>query len=409
MSTLRLYFSGQWLDPTSPCEWALCDDTGAMLQTGTDLLANLPKGHECVGILAPDRVLSFSSTLPPGSKRRLQTALPFIAEEHTWSEPENNHVVLGPLLADGRTMLAVVDKAWLARIIDACHAAKLNVRRIIVETFMPPLAAESWALVWNGHSGFLRTGIASGMVLDGDNETVPLAVQLYLRTATPPKQITVSCPPSAEQRLPNWHNLTIPMVLGATWDWRSAAISAQALNIMWGDLAPSIRIKEWWPNLRPVALILLALFLIETMGIHIEWAMLTQERSALTQDMQRSFRSAFGEGSTLVNAPLQMQRNLGELRHTAGLPDDGDFLPLLELAAGRLNTLPASSLRSLHYEGGRLDADIKLPRNEDFMQLQQDLQNSGLSVRMGEIKNAGDGMQARLSIAHGNPVSGDRP
>lgn len=172
--------------------------------------------------------------------------------------------------------------------------------------------------------------------------------------------------------------------------------------MLWGELAPSIRLKEWWPSMRPVALLLLALFLIEAIGTNIEWAMLTQERKTLTDSMQRSFRSAFGEGSALVNAPLQMQRNLAEIRHAAGLPDEGDFLPLINLAAVRLNELPAGSVRNLHYETGRLDVDIKLARNEDFHKLQSALQKSGLNVRMGELQNSGDSVQSRLTLMSGN-------
>ncbi len=429
MSSLRIYFTDKWRDPTSPCEWALCDDSGKLLQTGHDPLANLPKGHECIAILAPDRVLSIASTLPPGLKRRWRTALPFIAEEYTLTEPDNNHVVPGKMLDDGRTALAVVDKTWLSRIIEACRSAKITLRRIIPETFMPPLEAGSWTMIWDGKNGFLRTGVTSGLALDGNDHAMPLGLQLQLRTATLPQKIVVSFPQatsshipqgdnegtmSATQQLPAWHNLSVPLVSGAAWDWRRASIPSEALNMLWGELAPSIRLKEWWPNVRPVTLLLLALFLIEAIGTNIEWTMLTQERKALTDSMQRSFRSAFGEGSALVNAPLQMQRNLAEMRHAAGLPDEGDFLPLINLAAVRLNDLPAGSVRNLHYETGRLDVDIKLARNEDFHKLQSALQKSGLNVRVGELQNSGDSVQSRLTLMSGNvpfdnPSTGAKP
>ena len=417
MSSLRIYFTNKWRDPTSPCEWALCDDSGKLFQTGHDPLANLPKGHECIAILAPDRVLSIASTLPPGLKRRWRAALPFIAEEYTLTEPDNNHVVPGKMLDDGRTALAVVDKTWLGRIIEACRNAKITLRRIIPETFMPPLEAGSWTMIWDGESGFLRTGATSGLALDGNDHAMPLGLQLQLHTATLPQKIVVCFPQatsshipqggnegtmSATQQLPAWHNLSVPLVSGAAWDWRRAPIPSEALNMLWGELAPSIRLKEWWPNVRPVALLLLALFLIEAIGTNIEWTMLTQERKALTDSIQRSFRSAFGEGSALVNAPLQMQRNLAEMRHAAGLPDEGDFLPLINLAAVRLNELPAGSVRNLHYETGRLDVDIKLARNEDFHKLQSALQKSGLNVRVGELQNSGDSVQSRLTLMSGN-------
>lgn len=404
MSILRIYFSGLWRDSTTPCPWALCDETGAVLQSGNDPLAALPKCQECIAIVAPDRVLCIGVKLPPGSRRRWQAALPFVAEEHTLPDPEENHVVPGPAQAGGRIMLAVVDKPWLRRIVDACRTANLPLRRMIPETFLPALAPETWTLVWNGSGGFVRTGSASGMALDnGDTNTAPLALRLRLNPAQAslPEKIEVRFPqhvPEAQRALPQWDDLPVTLSAGQAWDWRRAAIPDDALNLLWGDFAPRARISEWWPKLRPAALILLAALGVEAIGANIEWAMLTNEKKALTQDMARSFRTAFGDAGTLVNAPLQMQRNLADLRHTAGLPDDGDFLPLLDAAAPTIAGLPIGSVRALHYESGRLDVDIKLGSGSEIQGLRQRLQNKGLGVRMGDIHDAGNGAEARLTL-----------
>lgn len=412
MSTLRIYFSGLWRDSSSPCPWALTDESGAVLQSGNDPLASLPKGMECIAIAAPDRVLSIGARLPPGRRRRWQAALPFVAEEYTLPDPEDNHAVPGPVLTDGRMMLAVVDKPWLRRIVDACRTANLPLRRMVPETFLPVLAPQTWALVWDGSSGFVRTGAASGMALDsGDAHTAPLALRLSLNSAqnnspaSLPKKIEVRFPqhvPEAQRILPQWNDLPAALSAGPAWDWRRAAIQDDALNLLWGDFAPRARIGEWWPKLRPAALILLAALGVETIGANIEWTMLAHERKTLMQDMERSFRSAFGEAGMLVNAPLQMQRNLAELRHSAGLPDDGDFLPLLDAAAPALAALPAGSVRGLHYESGRLDVDIKLARSSDFQDLRQRLQNKVPGVQLGGIHDAGNGAEARLTLLPGD-------
>lgn len=411
MSILRIYFSGSWRDSTSPCPWALCDENGAVLQSGNDPLAALPKGKECIAIAAPDRVLSISAKMPPGSRRRWQAALPFVAEEHTLPDPEDNHVVPGPVLADGRMMLAVVDKPWLKRIVEAFRTANLPLRRMVPETFLPPLTPGAWTLVWDGSSGFLRTGDASGMALDeGDALAAPLALQLNLnsvRNSSPaslPEKIEVHFPQhvsEAQRILPQW-NLPAAISASTVWDWRHAPIPDDALNLLWGDFAPRARISEWWPKLRPAALILLAALGVEAIGANIEWALLAHEKKTLTRDMERSFRAAFGEAGTLVNAPLQMQRNLAELRHSTGLPDDGDFLPLLDASAPTLSMLPAGSVRGLHYESGRLDVDIKLSRGSDIQDLRLRLRNKGLGVQLGDIRDVGDGAEARLTLLSGD-------
>lgn len=412
MSILRIYFSGTWRDSTSPCPWVLCDESGTMLQSGIDPLAALPKSNECIAVIAPDRVLSVSAKLPPGSRRRWQAALPFVAEEYTLPDPEDNHVVPGPAQADGRIMLAVIDKPWLKRIVEACRTANLNLRRMVPETFLPALTAGNWTLIWDGNNGFLKTGPANGMALDsGDADTAPLALRLSLNSGknSPPVSLPEKIElrfaqhvPEAQQTLPLWNDLPVALSAGSAWDWRCAPIPADALNLLWGGFAPRAKISEWWPKLRPAAFILLAVLGVEIVGSNIEWAMLANEKKMLTRNMERSFRTAFGEAGTLVNAPLQMQRNLAELRHSVGLPDGSDFLPLLDSAALSLIALPAGSVRGFHYESGRLDVDIKLSRSSEFQELRQHLQNNGLTVQMGEIHDTGNGVETRIALLPGD-------
>ena len=403
MSVLRIYFSGLWHDSTSPCPWALCDEQGALLRSGVSTIADLPKGHECIAIVAADRVLNIAVTLPPGGRRRWQAVLPFVAEEFTLTDPEDNHVVPGQALADGRRMLAVIDKSWLTRILDAARNANLSLRRMLAESLLPPLAADSWTLVWDGNSGFVKTGAANGMALDaGDGNTSPLALRLSLDAAPQlPKKIELRFTQDVltEQRnMPHWPDLQMPLVAGTDWDWRRAVIAEDALNLLWGSFAPRAKIQEWWPKLRPAGFLLLALLAVEIVGSNIEWAMLAGEQRLLAKDMQRTFRQTFGEAVTLVNAPLQMQRSLAELRHAAGLPDTGDFLPLLDLASSTLARLPAGGVVGIHYEAGRLDIDVRLASRADFAALKQNMQHGGLGVRLGEIRDLGNAVEARLTL-----------
>lgn len=403
MSELRIYLSNQWRDSTSPCPWALCDDKGAMLQSGIATMATLPKGHDCVAIVAADRVLHVAATVPAGGRRRWQTVLPFVAEEFTLAEPEDNHVVPGDALADGRRMLAVMDKNWLTHIVEAAHAAKLSLRRMVAETFLPALATDSWTMVWDGRDGFVRTGAASGTALDmGDETSAPLALRLSLDKAPQlPKKIELNFlhdTPADQRNLPQWPDVQIPVVAGADWDWRRVVIPDNALNLLWGDFTPRAKLEEWWPKLRPAVFLLLAVLVVEVVGSNIEWAMLVYEKNQLTKNMQHTFRATFGETVTLVNPSLQMQRNLAEAKHVSGIPDAGDFLPLFNRASGSLTALPAGSVVGMHYESGRLDIDIKLARTSDFLKLKQVLQNSRVNARMGEIRDTGNGAEARVTI-----------
>ena len=266
---------------------------------------------------------------------------------------------------------------------------------------MPALSADTWTLVWDGCSGFLRTSPTTGLALDsGNRETPPLALHLSLAATgiNAPRQIELRfVGTTAQTALPAW-DLPVPLILGEAWDWRRAPISAATPNLLWGDFAPPIRLFDGLAKLRPLLFILLAALLIEVIGTHIEWIMLAQERHALTQTEKQIFHAAFGDETTLVDAPLQMQRNLAGLRHAAGIADDTDFIPLLDNATQALGTPDSGALRGLNYESGKLELDLKLAQPADFEMLASKLQNRGIRVRTSDMHDLGDGSQAKLTL-----------
>ena len=370
------------------------------MQQGVSPLALMPKTLDCIGIVAADRVLIFTTPKPPGAARRWQAALPFIAEEHTLTDPDDTHAVPATTTEAGTIAVSVMTKSWLKQIVTATKAAGLPLRRLVTESLMPALQADSWTLVWNGRNGFLRTSFTTGLALDnGSQDTPPLALILSLTAAgvRAPLRIELRFAESASQTvLPSW-DLPVPLVLGETWDWQRAPISDVTPNLLWGDFTPPMRLFDGLPKLRPALFILLAAFAIEVIGTHIEWAMLASEKHALTLQAEHIFRGAFGDDSTLVDPPLQMQRNLAALRHTAGVADDADFISLLDTVTPSLGK--AGTVRGFNYESGKLELDLKLAKAADFETLEKKLQNSGLRVRTSDMHDMGDGTQAKLTLS----------
>jgi general secretion pathway protein L len=395
MNLLRIYFSSQWRDSSSHCPWALCDESGAVLQQGFSPLAFMPRAPECIGIIASDRVLFFTAAKPPGNKRRWQAALPFIAEEHTLSEPDEIHAAAAESQEAGKIAVSVMAKPWLKQIIIA--TASLPLRRLIAESLIPALPAGGWTLVMDGQNGFLRTSLNTAIALDcADQQTPPLALKLSLKAAAShiPSQIELRFLPSDQTAvLPAW-DLPMPLVHGKTWDWTDAPISDATPNLLCGDFRPTPRLFDGLSKMRPVLFILIAVFLIEVVGTHLEWIKLAGEKQALMQNMEHIFRNTFGDESTLVDAPLQMQRNLAGLRHAAGVVDDADFIALLDRTAPLLG----KSVHSLNYESGRLELDVKLATSQDFDRLETSLKNKALKVRISDMHNTNNGRQAKLAI-----------
>jgi len=81
-------------------------------------------------------------------------------------------------------------------------------------------------------------------------------------------------------------------------------------------------------------------------------ALLAGEKHQLVSGMTETFRETFGADATIVDAPLQMRRNIARLRHAAGVSDDADFSPLLEKFSGASGSIPGNTLRTLRYDDG---------------------------------------------------------
>lgn len=402
MSVLRIYFSSQWRDSASVCAWALCEESGAVVQTGSGTLASMPKGNECIGIVAPERTVFLDVNAPPGARRQWKTALSFLAEGQTLPDPEENHVVQCGVPEHGRVHLAVMDRAWMRRIVEACRASGLQLRRMLSETMLLPLAGAGWRLAWDGAGGFIRTGAHSGLALDtGDAGTPPVALRLLLdQPETRPDKITVNVMPGASgaaASLPSWANFPVPLAEGGQWDWRRADIPADASNLLAGELAPPSRPMEWWPKLRPAIYIVLALLLVEVVGYNLRWALLASEAKSLHHDMTLSFRKAFGNEAAIENAPLQMQRNIAGIKHAAGLETDSDFLPMMQAAANALSRLPRGSVREMHFADGKLQVMVQVPATPVLDTLLAGLRDAGLAVH-AETQSAGKALGCKLTI-----------
>jgi general secretion pathway protein L len=114
--------------------------------------------------------------------------------------------------------------------------------------------------------------------------------------------------------------------------------------------------------------------------------------------MEKSFREAFPDARVVVDAPLQMQRNLAELRGAAGQLTATDFLPLLGRTAGALDADSRSGMRAVDFEAGQLRLDIALADQAAADALIGRLAGAGLASQLQEVSGTAPQSIARIVI-----------
>jgi len=397
---LRIYLTAHWQDAASNCNWVLLDDEGKQRDSGNGSLASMPHADEAIAIVASDRVLATAAVLPKLSRNKLESALPFALEDSLLNDASEVHVTPGTKLADGRTVLYALDKGWLSRFIAACAAVKLRMRCVVPEFCLLPQRNEEWSVAWDGTQGFIAmSGLLGGALDKGSNARMPALLQLRLQQAPPAAMRLFTL--GSEVEAPNW-GIKVPVLFERQhFDWRKAEITADTPNLLWGKFSPPPRIGELWPVLRPALMVLLLLFCVEAMLTNLEWAVLAHEKRQLSNAMTDTFRETFGADAVVVDAPLQMRRNVARLRHAAGVADNADFLPLLEKFSAATDDLPGRVLNTVRYDNGKLDVEMRLSGASALDLLRERVAGAGLSLQVTDTQTAGSALSLQLRISDG--------
>jgi general secretion pathway protein L len=333
------------------CEWVLLD--GPRATGGETSLSELPRGTARVQLVIPAaHVLITRATLPPGARQGDAAVLAFAVEEASAVEPEANLVSWL-----GGDCYAVLDRKRLGLWRAALEAAGVRGCEIHAESLLVPLASGEWSLAWNGAEGFVRSGEFEGAATDrGDAAAPPLALRMMLEQGPRPAAIAVYAAADQAPDLKLWEAaLGVPLRLTEPWDWRSAPIAAG------GGLAPER--KRWRFNttalapLRPAGWIAAAALAIHAAALLVDWTRLAAEQRGLRAQMETRFRAAF-PNAAVVDPALQMRRQLAAARHRAGVPDGGDFAPMMQKVGSGLKELPAGSVRAVSYESGRITLEL---------------------------------------------------
>jgi general secretion pathway protein L len=400
MSQLEIHIPENWPPSDNAGEeavtifrWYLRGPQGNLLRSGHDAPGAMPTAGHCHIVLPASRVLLSSVKPPAQNRRKFMQALPYAVEDRIMADPASIHVAAGEVQVNGEMPVAIMDRAWLRRVLDALQSSGIKPVRAEVETLLAPCETGEWTLIWRTHGGFLRQGPHSGIPLDGgDASHPPAALQLALSAAdNPPGSIQLFLDGASAPDLDAWTS-SLGITVKAGGESQRPAMAEHGINLLQGEFAARSTHANWLPRLRPalmLASLILGLHVIFTIG---DWAMLKFEKHRLTASMEQSFRKAFPDAKVIVDAPLQMRRNLAELRQSAGMMNSNDFLPLLAQVTPKLGA--QAQLRGLDYQQETLKIKLTLPDMAAADKLRASLPQASLTSG----SSSPGGLEAELMI-----------
>lgn len=359
MSALIVVLPPQPATASTEFAYVTTEDGVRPARHGTARAAVLPSparaGSETV-VVVPASALSWHRVeLPRGLTARspkLRAVLEGLLEDRLLDEPETLHFALQPgARTDAPAWVATCQREWLRGSLQVLEAAGRPATRIVPE-FAPQAQPALYAM------GDPEAAMLVAVTQDGVTP-LPLAAPALSLLPSLPEDTTLVAEPAvaalAEQVLqhrPVIQQAPERWVRSAQSDWdlaqfelSSSGQKMKRLGAIWGDVVSS-------PQWRPARWGAIALVVLNLVGLN-AWAW--RERSALDtkrEAMRRALTETFPNVKTVVDPPVQMEREVTALRQATGASSGRDLDAMLSALA--LALPPQRPATALDYTNGEL-------------------------------------------------------
>jgi general secretion pathway protein L len=326
---------------------------------GECAIRDIPPSDKTIAVVPLARIAFIDALLPQVSAQKREQLLKFAIEDKLTIDPETVHaVVIGAALTGvNQYVVAAIDKRWLAAALNWLTSCGAAPQLAVAETALYAVGPGEWRVMLDHETGCAvrPDGHAYGIDYDSNDLTKPpFALTLALNEAAAsansqalPGRITLVAPTALtsnidqarwqaslgegggagiDLRIESMPNTVASMVVSAPEQQLAAS------NLLTGAFLPAGRSSAWLPAFKPALAIAAVALLIQLTAVSLEAWRVANQRRVLEGELKTLFLQSFPEATTVVDAPLQMSRNLQQLRRERGLGQDAT-LAQLALAA----------------------------------------------------------------------------
>lgn len=357
---------------------------------GHDEPSRMPTADSVVAVI-PESDLSWHSlTIPKAPPNRMRAALGGMLEDALLEDAAHAHFSLAAQARPGEAgMVAVTDRRWLAAALAAIEGVGLAIDRIVPVAWpqQPPLGHFSASAAADDEQIRLCWADAAGVA---SFELQRGAIARALLPQPLPPEVRFSATPMAAAQAEAWlgapvalqsaHERALHAATASPWDMRQFEFvrrhrGSRALR----DIGRALLGPAW----RPVRVGLVALVLVQLVGLNLAaWQMRDEQRDKQAR-MVSLLQSTFPHVTGVLDAPLQMRREIEQLRARAGRPGEDDLEPLLYAAAAAWPP-GRPPVPSVSFEPGRLSLSAADWRPDEVDAFRDRLQAVGYTAVLAE-------------------------
>ncbi len=394
--------------PSAVLDWASSVNGETVIDNGQSAASLLPRDDDVVLVLPPRVVSWHRVAVPKVSGARLRAVLDGLLEDRLLTDTAEMHFALEPGGRAGQTVwIAACERIWLRGWLQALEAAGRPVTRIVPALWpLAPLDGAMPTLHWahdEGNQIWLATasplGVRCTPLEDGGHSGLGESAFGGLSTAAgsianellnaDPEITRLLADPAVAGLAERAFNQRFDLISKPSWllqcaqsDWNLAQfdLSLSAGARRGQRLRQTLRRLRSAPDWRPARWGLGALVAVQLLGLNLaawsERSSLSAKQQAVTQTLQQTFPQV----TLVLDAPVQMQRELSRLRQASG-ELSGDDLEAMLGALAQNTPIANAAAGSVNFTTGELRAGGWALDDAGLGAVQGALERSGWRVR----------------------------
>lgn len=382
-------------DANAPYDYVSSADGSSEILHASAPLALLPQAGNRqteVVVLLPMQALSWHRvTLPKGSlargltaergASRLRAILDGLLEDRLLDDPAQLHLALQPQPAvDAPVWVVACDRAWLAGHLQALAGAGFTASRIVPE-FTPEALAQTLYVVGEEQHPMLAGGrmlfcplSAAAVNLLGEPQATERPPEVVAEPAVAAQAEALFKRPVSLLQRPQRR------LLAAQTGWNLAQFDLlnASRDRAWALLTQGLKNLLRAPQWRAARLAMAVLVLVNLVGLN-AWALREQAALRAKQQAVRSVLSnTFPKIPVVVDAPVQMAREVAALQRASGAASGTDLEAMLAALGAQLP--PTQTLTAINYAAQELRAKSSVDAAGDQARVALALKQQGLSA-----------------------------
>lgn len=367
--TLLIHFNP---DKPDTGTWSLVNAAGeltSMIAHGSlSDAAPIAEKHKTVVLLDNTSVHIETVQLPIKNRQKLLRAIPFALEEQIADDVDDLHFVAGKLQPDGSVPVAAIKKQTLTAIIEAINAAGIEPAAIVPDTLCLTANSKQWAVLLHDNQANLQFNTFNGSEFDRDLVPTIISSILQQKTLETPEKIILftqdgdpdsktsqdiidSLPENSEliQVTYNTHPLVI---------YCGQYQNAMPLNLLQEAYKPKSKNNVEWQRWRLAATLAVIWIGLQLGSTGAQYYDLHEKNEQLSIQIENIYKTAFPKSKRIVNARVQMEQKLNELKGGGSASAGTSMVALLTDSASALASETGITLQAINYRNNRMELEL---------------------------------------------------